>query len=87
MARLIAIRLVLDACGFTEEPQKDYLIKDEGLDCWDAFTMVDFEDFSTIANETAKQYPDPFTIGAVKVKALKALKFWIEDKQRMNNQV
>ena len=42
--------------------------------------MVDFEDFSDIVKAAAKRYPDPFTLSVVKVKALKAFKFWIEDK-------
>ena len=82
-----AIRMVLNTCRFTEDLQADYLINDEGLDCWNALRIVDFEDFSEIGKPAAKRYPDPLTIGAVKVKALNSLKFWIEDKQRINELV
>lgn len=87
MATLIVICLVLATYGFTIDLQRDYLINYEGLDCWDAFTMVVFEDFGDIAKTAAKWSADPFTISVVKLKALKALIFLIEYKQQINKTV
>ena len=47
------------------------------LDCWVAFTLITFEDLTTIRDNA------PFTINAVKLRRLAILKFWIEDKIRM----
>ena len=81
---LIAICNVLTTCGFTVPHNWDYITTNEGLDSWDAFTMIDFDDFGDIAKLVLRRPIDQFTISAVKIKALKALKFWIEDKARMN---
>ena len=45
--------------------------------------MINFTDFSDIA-KTATQHTTSFIVDDVKIKALKALKFLIEDKQRMD---
>ena len=55
----------------------------EGLDCWINFTLIDFVDLANIA-KSASRHTTPFTIGVLKLKCLNALKFWIEDKIRMN---
>ena len=53
-------------------------MENEGLDCWTVFTLIDFDDLATIVDFT------PFTISVLKLRCLTALKFWIEDKIRMN---
>ena len=55
----------------------------EGLDRWGSFTMIEFTDFVDIT-KSASRHTAPFTIGFLRFKGLKALKFWIEDKLRMN---
>ena len=39
------ITSVLTTCGFTVTAQQNYHMNTEGLDPWDAFTMIDFKDF------------------------------------------
>ena len=79
MVMIIAIRNVLTTCGFTVPHERDYLTTNEGLDSWDALILIDFDDFGDTAKAALQCLVDLFTIGAVKIKALKALKFWIED--------
>ena len=55
----------------------------EGLDCWTSFTLIDFDDLASIS-KSASRHTTPFTIGVLKLKCLTAVKFWIEDKIRMN---
>ena len=81
MAQRTAITPVLTTCGFTA--QRTYIMTNEGLDRWTNFTMVDFDNLTNIAKQ-ASCYTAPFTVGILKLKCLKALKFWIEDKIRMN---
>mmetsp|Transcript_9004 Transcript_9004/g.10534 ORF Transcript_9004/g.10534 Transcript_9004/m.10534 type:complete len:89 (-) Transcript_9004:1524-1790(-) len=45
--------------------------------------MIEFIDFVDIA-KSASRHTAPFTISVLKLKCLKTLKFWIEDKLRMN---
>ena len=83
MAVRTAMNSVLTKCGFSVTDQRTYLIDVKGLNCWTTFATIDFSDFGDIAKQTA-QHTVPFTIGVVKIIALKALKFWIEDKGRMD---
>ena len=83
MAARTAMNSVLTTCCFNVTAQRICLIGIEGLNYWIAFTMIDFSDFGDIAKQAA-QHTTPFTIGIAKIKALKALKLWIEDKGRMN---
>ena len=55
----------------------------EGLDHWISFTLIDFEDLANI-DKLASRHTSPFMIGVLKLKCLNTLKFWIEDKIRMN---
>ena len=50
-----------------------------GLDYCDSFTMIEFTDFTDTA-KSASRHTTPFTISVLKIRSLKALKFWIEDK-------
>ena len=49
MAMLVVICNVLTTCGFTVPHERDYITTNEGLDCWDAFTIIDLDDFEDIA--------------------------------------
>ena len=80
----VHMKAVLTVCKFTAADQQTYLMDEEGLVDWDTFTMLESEDFTGIASRAAKRATNPFTIGAMKIKYLKALKFWIEDINRMN---
>ena len=44
--------------------------------------MIEFDDFAEISKQASRNIPR-ITIGAIKIKSLKALKFWIEYKHRM----
>ena len=63
--------------------QQTYMMTNEGLNCWINFTLIDFKDLANIA-KLASCHTTPFTIGVLKLKCLNALKFWIEDKIRIN---
>ena len=78
MAQRIAIRNVLTTCGFTVATERNFTMGNEGLDCWIAFTLIIFDDLATIRNFAQ------FTISALKLRCLIVLKFWIDDKIRMN---
>ena len=56
---------------------------DEGLDCSSSFTLINFDDLTRIV-KSAFSHTTPFTIGVFKLKCLTTLKFWIEDKIRIN---
>ena len=71
-----AMSNILTTCGFG-------VINDEGLDRFLSFTMISYEDLAHIAKNATRHIP-PFSIGVLKMKMLTALKFWIEDKIRMN---
>lgn len=45
--------------------------------------MIEFTDLIDIT-KLSSHNTTPFTVGVFKLKCLKALKFWIEDKLRMN---
>ena len=77
MAQRIAIGNVLTTCGFTVAAELNFIMGNEGLDRWIAFTSISFDDLTTIRNNA------PFTISALKLKCLIVLKFWIDDKIRM----
>ena len=82
-AQQTAIGHVVNTCGFTGFAQKDYIRDNEGLDRWINFTLIDC-DYITIIAKSASRHTVPFTIGVLKLKCLKALKFWVDDKFRMN---
>ena len=77
------INLTLQTCGFTVVNQRNFLLVDEGLNSWTAFTSIDYDDFAQIS-KNASRHTAPFSIGVLKQKRLTALKFWIEDVIRMN---
>ena len=83
MAMPTAITSVLTVYEFTVAARQNYLMNTEGLDRWDAFTMIDLKDFGYVA-KAATCHTQPFTVGVVKIKALKTLKLWIEDTGRMD---
>ena len=70
-------------CGFTFTAHCTYIINTHGLNSWNTYTMIEFEDFAEISKQASRNTPR-FTIGVIKIKNLKALKFWIEDKHRMD---
>ena len=78
MAQRTAIGAVLTTCGFTSARDRNFIMENEGLNCWIVFTLIDFDDLKTVGNFT------PITISALKLRCLIVLKFWIEDKIRMN---
>ena len=73
---------VLTTCGFVTASHRNYLLNAQGLDSWNAYTMIQCEDFVKISKQASRNNPR-ITIGIIKLKNLKALKFWIEDKNRM----
>ena len=77
MSNRIAIGNVLTTCYFTLAVERAYIMRNKGLDCWVAFTLISFEDLTTIRNNA------PFTINTLKLKCLVVLKFWIDDKIRI----
>ena len=83
MANRAAINTVLTVYGFSTAPQRNFILLTEGLDSWIAFTLIDYDDFSSIA-KNASRHTAPFSLGVLKQKRLAALKFWIEDMIRMN---
>ena len=74
---------VLTTCGFGIAGKRNCIINNEGLDRFLSFTMISYEDLANIA-KTASRHTPAFSIGVLKMKMLTALKFWIEDKIRMN---
>ena len=48
-----------------------------------ALEAIDYDDFASISKNASRHTP-PFSLGVLKQKRLSALKFWIEDKARMN---
>ena len=83
MAQQTAIPSVLTTCGFTLAPEGNFIMGNEGLDRWTNFTLIGYGDLASIAKSASRHTP-PFSIGVLKLKCLTALKFWIEDKIRMN---
>ena len=77
------IKACLSVCGITVAAQQTYLIDQEGLSSFDSFCIIQAKDFDMVASRAAKQTP-PFTLGVVKIRSLRALKFWIEDQIRFD---
>ena len=77
MSNRILIGHVLTTCGFTLATEREFIMRNDGLDCWVAFALISFEDLTTIRNNA------PFTINVLQLKCLVILKFWIEEKIRM----
>ena len=65
---------VLTTCGFFTASCRSYLLNAQGLDSWNAYTMIEFEDFVEISKQASRNNPR-ITIGVIKIKNLKALKF------------
>ena len=55
----------------------------EDLDRWTAFSLIGYDDLPSIAKNTPR-HTAPFSIGVLELKCLAAMKFWIEDKTRIN---
>ena len=83
MANRGEIITILIVCGFSTGPQRNFILNTEGLNSWIAFTLIDYDDFSSTAKH-ASRHIAPFSLGVLKQKRLAALKFWIEDMIRMN---
>ena len=58
--------------------QQNFIVYTENFDCWRSITLVDSDDLATISVAA------PFHNSATKLFCLAILKFWIEDKIRMN---
>ena len=78
MANQVEINTTLTICGFSTGPQRNFILNTEGLDSCIAFTSIDYDDFSSIA-QNASHHTTPFSLGVFKQKRLAALKFWIKD--------
>ena len=78
LVQCTAIRAVLTTCGFTIDTQRNFFMENEGLNRRIVFTLIAFDHLATIVDFT------PFTISVLKLRCLIVLKFWIEDKIRMN---
>ena len=83
MVQRTAIGAVLSICGFNTAAQRNFFMDNEGLDRWTAFSLIDYDDLLRIA-KNASLHTATFSIGVLKLKCLAVLKFWIEDKTRMN---
>ena len=83
MVQRTAIGAVLSICGFNTAAQRNFFMDNEGLDRWTAFSLIGYDDLASIA-KNASRHSVPFLIGVLKLKCLAALKFWTEDKTRMN---
>ena len=83
MAQRTAMINVLTTCGFGIAGERNFIIGNEGLDRFLSFTMITYDDLANITKNASRHTP-PFSIGVLKMKMLTALKFWIEDKIRMN---
>ena len=83
MAQRTAIGAVLTTCSFTLAVERNYVMENENLDRWTAFSLIGYDDLASIA-KNASRHSVPFLIGVLKLKCLATLKFWIEDKNRMN---
>ena len=83
MAQRTAIRNVLTTCGFTVAAERNFIMGNAGIYRWTAFTLIGYDDLASIA-KNASCHNVPFSIGVLKLKCLTALKFWTEDKIRMN---
>ena len=68
----------LKTCEFTDVTQRNFIVYTENFDLWRSFTLVDFDALATIS-VTA-----PFHISATKLLCFAVLKFWIEEKIRIN---
>ena len=78
MAQRTAIGAFLTTCGFTSARDLNFIMENEGINRWIIFTLIDFDDLANVGNFA------PFTIITLKLRYLLVLKFWIEDKIRMN---
>ena len=79
-----AMTYVLITFGFTVASHCMYIITTHELNSWNAYKMIKFEDFAEISKQQASRNTPRITIGVIKIKSLKAVKFWIEDKHRMD---
>ena len=77
------INTTLQVCGFTVQAHQNFLLTSESLDTWASFEAIEYDDFASISKNATRHTP-PFSLGVLKQKRLSALKFWIEDKARMN---
>ena len=83
MAQRTAIGAVLTTCSFTLAVEHNFVMRNKGLDCWTAFSLIGYDDLESVAKNLSR-HTVPFSIGVLKLKCLAALKFWTEDKTRMN---
>ena len=72
------IKEALKVCGFTNPTNCNFIVHTENFSRWGSFTLVDFDALAT-PGATAT-----FDVSATKLFCLAVLKFWIEDKIRMN---
>ena len=72
------MRDALSTCGFTNVTQLNFIVDNKGFNRWIVFTLIDFDALTIIREFT------PFPISSTKLLCLAVLKFWIEDKIRMN---
>ena len=83
MPQRTAIGSILSIYGFTTAAQCNFVTDNEGFDRWTAFSLINYDDVLSIA-KNATRHTAPFSIGVLKLKCLTALKFWIENKTKMN---
>ena len=72
------IKEALKVCGFTDPTHCNFIVHTENFSRWGSFILVNFDAFATL-RATAT-----FDISATQLLRLSVLKFWIEDKIRMN---
>ena len=65
---------VLTTCGFVTAAHRNYILNAQGLDSYDAYTMIEFADIVKISKQASRNNPR-ITISIIKLKNLKALKF------------
>ena len=67
MARRTTIRSVLSICGFTTAAQFNFVMDNKGLDCWTAFSLINYDYLPSIA-KNATRHIAHFSIGVLKLK-------------------
>ena len=77
------VNTTLTVCGFSTALQQNFITQAEGLDSRQAFTSIEYADFTSILKNASCLAP-PFSLGVLKQKRLAGSKFWIEDVIRMN---
>jgi len=72
---------LLNVCDFNLDRHITFLIDTQGLSSFANIRLLELSDFDQIASDASSVKPvaRSFTMGIVRLNALKALKFWVDD--------